>query len=125
MRFSVKWLLAAAVYVAIAAAALSQQSGLYGDVLWGITLLALLFAALLAIFMRGEGRIIATGFLLAGGAYLIYATIASTYSSASARVLRAVGYDPAGVAFPAAPTTPSTPLPADNPFANDPFADNP
>jgi hypothetical protein len=114
MRFSLRWLLAAAVYVAVAAAALSQKPALYGEILWGMTLLALSFAALLAIFMRGEGRIIATGFVLAGASFLGHAMIALTYSSASARVLMAVGYDPSGMAFPITAAIDSTPAPADS-----------
>jgi hypothetical protein len=86
-----------------------------------MTLLALLFAALIALFMPGEGRIIATGFVLAGAAFLGYALLARTYSSASARVLMAVGFDPAGVEFPD-PYRPRAPIPVDNPDV-DPFAD--
>ncbi len=123
MRFSLKWLLLAAVYVAVAAAALSQQSGLYGDVLWGMTLLVLLLAALLAIFMRGDGRIVATGFVFAGTAFLFYAMMAAPYSSATARVLMAAGYEPSGMAFPATPPVTAMPSAPTNPYLDpaDPF----
>ena len=40
-RFSLKWILAAMVYAAIAAAAFSQETWVYADLLCGATLLAL------------------------------------------------------------------------------------
>jgi hypothetical protein len=70
MQFSLKWILVAVVYVAVAAAAFSQQSWVYADLLWAASLLSIVFAALLAFMGRGKGRVAAAGFLLAGLAYV-------------------------------------------------------
>jgi hypothetical protein len=65
MRFSLKWILAAAVYVAIAAAAFSQPSWVYADVLWAMSLLAIVFAGVMVFAARDKARMAAGGFLLA------------------------------------------------------------
>lgn len=61
-RFSLKWILAAMVYAAIAAAAFSQQTWVYADLLCGVTLLALGYAILLVIYTRGPRQAAAAGF---------------------------------------------------------------
>ena len=53
-RFSLKWILAAMVYAAIAAAAFSQESWVYADILCAVSLLALGYAVMLVIYARGE-----------------------------------------------------------------------
>lgn len=55
MRFSLKRILAGTVYVAIAAAAFSQTTWVYADVLWATSLLAVAYVATLATFARGGG----------------------------------------------------------------------
>jgi hypothetical protein len=61
-RFSLKWILAAMLYAAIAAAAFSQQSWVYADLLCGAALLALGYAVLLVIYARGPRQAAAAGF---------------------------------------------------------------
>lgn len=52
-RFSLKWILAAMVYAAIAAAAFSQETWVYADLLCAASLLALGYAVMLTIYARG------------------------------------------------------------------------
>jgi hypothetical protein len=97
MRFSLKWILVAVVYVAVAAAAFSQQSWVYADLLWAASLLAIVFAALLAFMGRGKGRVAAAGFLLAGLAYVACVAFGRFTGSdvvPTSRWLVAAGYDP-------------------------------
>ena len=61
-RFSLKWILAAMVYAAIAAAAFSQESWAYADVLCAASLLALGYAVVLIVYARGARQAAATGF---------------------------------------------------------------
>ena len=104
MRFSLKWILAAVVYVAIAAAAFSQQSWVYADILWAMSLLAIVFAALLAFLARGKGRVMAAGFLAASVCYLACLAFGQTNGSdviPTTRLLIASGYDPNSAFRPA------------------------
>ena len=106
MRFSLKWVLVAFAYVALAAAAFSQDSWVYADLLWAASLLAVVFTALLAFMGRGNGRVAAAGFVLASLAYV--ACVAFDQFSGSEvvptkRWLMAAGYDPSVVtAYPMA-----------------------
>ncbi|HEX6962234.1 MAG TPA: hypothetical protein VF175_10235 [Lacipirellula sp.] len=102
MRFSLKWILIAAVYFAVGAAALTQQSWVYADVLWVMTALSLVLAALLAVYMCGRGRTVATGFLLAAAGYMMYSMLTPTFNTVTSRILLASGYDPGGGAIPGA-----------------------
>ena len=61
-RFSLKWILAAMVYAAIAAAAFSQETWVYADLLCGAALIALGYAILLVIYTRGPQQAAAGGF---------------------------------------------------------------
>jgi hypothetical protein len=61
-RFSLKWILAAMVYAAIAAAAFSQETWVYADILCAVSLLALGYAVMLIIYARGERQAAAAGF---------------------------------------------------------------
>jgi len=111
MQFSLKWILAAVVYVAIAAAAFSQQSWVYADILWAVSLLAIVFAALLAFLERGKGRVAAAGFLAASICYLACVAFGQTNGNdvvPTKRWLIAAGYDPnplwaTSTSFPAIP----------------------
>jgi hypothetical protein len=64
MRYSLKWVLFGMAYVAIAAAALTQDHWAYADVLWLTTLLAVFLAIVIAIFSSGGRRAAAIGFAL-------------------------------------------------------------
>ncbi len=72
MRFSLKWLLAGMVYVAIAAAAFSfaEKTWIYCDVLWGLTLLILVYSGVVVLCASGRRRATAAGFLFACILYL-------------------------------------------------------
>jgi hypothetical protein len=97
MQFSLKWILVAVVYVAVAAAAFSQQSWVYADLLWAVSLLAVVFAALLTFMGSGRGRLAAAGFLLAGLAYVACVAFGRFTGSdlvPTRRWLMTAGYDP-------------------------------
>jgi hypothetical protein len=66
-----KWALAAMAYVAVAAAAFSRQTWVFADLLWAASLLAVVFAALVAGFDRGRRQIAAAGFVVASGCFLL------------------------------------------------------
>ena len=70
MRFSLKWLLAGTVYVAVAAAAYSRQKPLFYIALWLLTLAAVFYAICLAATARGRQRTLAASFAIAAVAYL-------------------------------------------------------
>src|SRR3954454_21358075 len=65
MHFSIKWIFAVMVYVAIAAMAFGHPSWLYPDVLWSLLIFANVHAATLFVFARGQQRAAALAFLLA------------------------------------------------------------
>ena len=50
MRFSLKWLLAGTAYAAVAAAALTQDSWIWADIVWALSLVAFAFALVVACF---------------------------------------------------------------------------
>ena len=100
MQFSLKWILVAVVYVAVAAAAFSQDSWVYADVLWAASLLAVVYAALIAFLGSGKGRDAAMGFLLASLAYIACVAFGQFSGSdvvPTKRWLMAAGYDPSAV----------------------------
>ena len=70
-RFSMQWLLAATLYAAIAAAAFTQRSWYYADLLWVVTLAVFGYAVLVTCYARGERRAQAVGFVVLSGCYLI------------------------------------------------------
>jgi hypothetical protein len=72
MRFSLKWILALMVYVAVAATALGRPGFLYPDIMWCITILANAYAAAVAVSGRGSGRAAASAFLVAS---ILFATL--------------------------------------------------
>ena len=71
MRFSMKWILGGMAYVAVAAAAFSRQTWVFADLLWTASLLAVVFAALMALFARGRRQVAAAGFVVASGCFLL------------------------------------------------------
>ena len=103
MRFSLKWILVAVAYVAIAAAAFSQQSWVYADILWAVSFLAVMFAAMMAFLAHGKARIAAAGFLLASACYLAclaFGQISGSEVVPTRRWLIAAGYDPTITVYP-------------------------
>jgi hypothetical protein len=105
MRFSLKWILIAVVYVAVAAAALSQTTWVYADLLWAASLLAVVYAGLIAGFARGRRQAAAAGFVAASACFCICLYFAND-SVPTRRLLVAanVGQAPQGVVeFPLAP----------------------
>jgi len=65
MRFSLKWVLAVMLYVAVAAAAIGQPKWLYPDVMWSVTILANAYAAAVAVCGHGARRAAGTAFVVA------------------------------------------------------------
>jgi hypothetical protein len=63
-QFSMKWVLAAMAYAAIAAAAYTQRLGVYVDLLWAISVVAFAYALLVARYAQGERQAWATGFAI-------------------------------------------------------------
>jgi hypothetical protein len=71
IRFSMKWLLAGVVYVAVAATAFTQAERGWGDALWVISHLAICYAAGLAIYGAGVRSARGLGFLMGSLALVI------------------------------------------------------
>lgn len=71
MQFSIRWILAGTAYVALAAAAFSRQTWVFADLLWAASLLAVVFATLVAAFARGRRQVAAAGFVVASGCFLL------------------------------------------------------
>jgi hypothetical protein len=106
-RFSLKWILAAMVYAAIAAAAFSQQSWVYSDLLCAASLLALGYAVVLIIYSRGARQAAAVGFAV----FMILLAVciqAVPESVPTLRILTAAGINGQELA----PLTPAAPMPA-------------
>jgi hypothetical protein len=91
MRFSLKWILAGMAYAAVAAAAFSQETWVYADVLWAASLLAIVFAAILACFARGRRQIAAAGFEFASACFLLCLIFGDAGSVPTTRLLLAAG----------------------------------
>jgi hypothetical protein len=100
MRYSLRMLLAVPAYIALSAAAMTQSSGLYGDLLWAASFLSIVCAALMAIYMRGEARVLAAGFLFASTLFLAYVTIGPQSPGPTTRALELVGLDSMTMAGP-------------------------
>ena len=123
MRFSLKWIMAGMAYVAIAAAALGTGKWYFADVLWPLTLVAVIYAILLAVFASGQRRLAAAGFVVGCGCFLICVTFGND-AVPTERLLVAAGLDQSGqnnwvsyppvVAYPAPAPQPAvaTPLPS-------------
>jgi hypothetical protein len=106
MRFSLKWILAGVAYVAIAAAAFSQTTWVYADILWAASLLAVVYAALISVFLRGRRQLAAAGFVVASFCFLLCLTLGGD-SVPTRRLLVAAGVGQSGqtVAASAAPAS--------------------
>jgi hypothetical protein len=90
VRFSLKWILAATVYVAIAAAAFGRGTWYYADGLWALTLLAVVYAIAVAAFASGKRRAMAATFVVGCACFLLCVTFGSD-AVPTARLLVASG----------------------------------
>lgn len=90
MRFSLKWGLLGMAYVAVAAAALTQDHWAYADLLWLVTFVAICMAIQSAIFSSGSRRAMATGFALFALGFAACAQFAEQ-SIPTRRILLAAG----------------------------------
>jgi hypothetical protein len=70
-RFSMKWLLAAMVYVALVAAAFTRAGSWWADGLWLVSFLAIVYSCGVVIYAEGARRARAGGFLIGAIALLI------------------------------------------------------
>jgi hypothetical protein len=99
-------------------------SWVYADILWALSLLAIVYAGLVAFLAQGMPRVAAAGFLLASLCFVVYVTVASLNAdnaTAITRILTAAGYEqfqpgpyyyvPTPVAQPS-PTIAATPIPS-------------
>jgi hypothetical protein len=107
MRFSLKWLLVGTAYAAVAAAAFGTGIWYYADALWAISFLAVVYAATLAILIRGRAQFAAVAFTLASVFYVVQVAYASD-SVPTTRLLEALGFGPqATISWQTYPPTPS------------------
>ncbi|MBL9164505.1 MAG: hypothetical protein JNL18_17390 [Planctomycetaceae bacterium] len=90
MRFSLKWILFGMAYVALAAAALTQNHWAYADLLWLAAFVAICMAIQSALFNSGSRRAIATGFALFALGFAACAQFAE-HSIPTRRLLLAAG----------------------------------
>jgi hypothetical protein len=135
IRFSMKWLLAGMVYVAVAAAAIAQGHWSYAAILWMATFFAVTYALTVAIFARGARQIAAAGFAIASLAIVACMRFApgslptsrfvAALASAQAPIPTTVYATPTPV-IPAAPgRPPGTYYPAPAPQPSPPIAAQP
>jgi hypothetical protein len=92
VRFSLKWILAGMVYVAIAAAAIARGEWYYADVVLGLTIVGLTFAVVTAIYSRGKRQACAVGFTVGCASFLGYLQFGGQTSPAW-RLIEAAGLD--------------------------------
>jgi hypothetical protein len=114
MRFSMKWILAGMAYAAVAAAAFSQQTWVYADILWMASLLAVVYAGLVAVFARGRRQAAAIGFVVGSLAFAA-CVFAGSSSVPTYRILTAAGLGPDSIAPTPYAATYSAPSPASQP----------
>jgi hypothetical protein len=91
MRFSIRWLLAGVAYVALVTAAVAAGSSVLVDVVWGVTLVAVCYAVVVACVGRGRRQAIAIGFVIMAmlhilGMYLLPSRVPAM------RLISAIGY---------------------------------
>jgi hypothetical protein len=110
MRFSLKWILAGTLYVAVAAAAFGRGAWYYADALWSMTLLAVVYAILVSAFTIGRQRIVAAGFVVASVCFVFCVAFGSD-AVPTARLLAATGVNtnnqPVAARAASSPTNPS------------------
>ena len=91
VRFSIKWLLGIAAYVALGAAAIGSDSALLADATWAATFLAFTYAVVVACVATNRRRAVAMGFAIVAAANFACLYVAPDRLPA-ARVLPAFGY---------------------------------
>jgi hypothetical protein len=91
MRFSLRVLLLAMAYVAIAAAAIRVGSVFLADAVWFVTLGALCYAGVVAFTGNGRRRAMAAGFVILAAAYVASIFLIPHHVPA-ARLLRVSGW---------------------------------
>lgn len=94
-----KWILVGMSYVAIAAAAFSQESWVYADLLWAAAFVAICYALLLAAVSKGRARAMAGGFALFAVGFALCASFARD-ATPTARILEAAGVNEYGTPLP-------------------------
>jgi hypothetical protein len=93
VRFSLKWILAGTVYVAIAAAAFGCGEWWHADILSVLALLAAAYAATLAVLARERPRWAGTGITVASICFVLWAAFGAD-GAPTTRVLAAAGLNP-------------------------------
>jgi hypothetical protein len=91
MQFSLRWILIATAYVALAAAAFGTGEWYFADALWAASLLAAVYALLLAVFARGRRQMMAAGFALAAAGFLLWLQFGDAQNMPTFRLLNAAG----------------------------------
>jgi hypothetical protein len=91
MRFSLKWLLIGTGYAAVAAAALTQDSWVWADIVSVLSLVALAFAVVVSFVARGPRQATALGFVAFSASYLVWLQFAES-SVPTSRLLLAVRF---------------------------------
>jgi hypothetical protein len=71
MRFSLRWLLVATTCVAIITAAIATQNELLADLLWVVSMMAMIYAGVVACIARQQRQAMAIGFVLAATMYIV------------------------------------------------------
>jgi hypothetical protein len=107
-RFSIRWALAAVAYVALAAAALTQEGWAYAWLLWLASFAAFVYAVLLACYARGRRQARSLGFAV-GSLSLAACLYLTPANVATEQLLRSLGIIRDQILF--APTTPTPVLP--------------
>jgi hypothetical protein len=111
MRFSLKWILAATVYVAIAAAAFGTGDWYFADALWALTLLAVVYAVLITAFASGRRRVAAAGFVVASVCFALCVAFGGD-TVPTTRLLIATGVG--SIVQPTVIAAPNSPRPSPN-----------
>jgi hypothetical protein len=89
LRFSMKWLLAAMVYVALVAAAFTRAGSWWADGLWLVSFLAIVYSCGVVIYAEGARRARAVGFLI-GAIAILMARLLGPGSTPVGRIASAI-----------------------------------
>src|SRR5688572_613970 len=95
MQFSLKWLLIGTVYVAVAAASFTfaARTWVYGEILYAMTMLVFVYAVLVWV-RRGNSWLVAAGFALASGYYMLNPAYSNPTGTPAAFILESTGLRP-------------------------------
>jgi hypothetical protein len=110
LRFSLKWMLVAMVYAAVAAAAFTQLNWFYNDTMWAVSMAAVAYSVLLIIYARGERQARAAGFVVLALGFLTCLYVAPnsmpTRHLTNALPAPASGISPVQYVYPTPAVTP-------------------